>query len=205
LPMAHIAQRWATHYGAMFTGMQATAVADPNDLLGALRDVRPTFFGGVPRVWEKLKAGIDAMVAYEPDQAKRHALQQAFEIGRQHVRAAQAGHVPPDLAAAHRQADEQALSKIRSGLGLDQIRIAVSGAAPIAPDILEFMLAVGIPVAEVWGMSEISCIGTANPPDAIRIGTVGIGCLLLSGLRILIGSSPERTETSGREEQEILS
>ncbi len=173
LPMAHVVERWATHYGPMFTGTQATAVADPRDLPRALLDVRPTFFGGVPRVWEKLKAGIEAMVAYEPDQARRQAMQQAFEIARQYVRAVQAGEVPAELAEAYRRADGQVLSKIRSGLGLDQVRVSGSGGAPIAPEILEFMLAVGIPIAEVWGMSELSCIGTANPPGAIRIGTVG--------------------------------
>jgi long-subunit acyl-CoA synthetase (AMP-forming) len=173
LPMAHVVERWATHYGPMFTGMQATAVADPRDLPRALLDVRPTFFGGVPRVWEKLKAGIEAMVACEPDQARRQAMQQAFEIARQYVRAVQAGEVPAELAGAYRRADVQVLSKIRSGLGLDQVRVSGSGGAPIAPEILEFMLAVGIPIAEVWGMSELSCIGTANPPGAIRIGTVG--------------------------------
>src|SRR5262245_13673700 len=117
LPMAHIAQRWATHYSGMFTGMQATAVADPKDLPGALLDVRPTLFGGVPRVWEKLKAGIEAKVTYEPDQARRHAVQQAFEIARQYVRAAQAGEVSAELAEAYRRADEQVLSHIRSALG----------------------------------------------------------------------------------------
>jgi long-subunit acyl-CoA synthetase (AMP-forming) len=173
LPMAHVAQRFGTHYTGMFTGMQATAVADPRDLPGALLDVRPTFFAAVPRVWEKLKAGIELLVAHEPDQAKRQAMQQAVETGHQYVRATQADHVPAELAEAYRRADEQVLSKIRAALGLDQVRIAVSGAAPIAPKVLEFMLALGIQVAEVWGMSEASCIGTANPPDAIRIGTVG--------------------------------
>ena len=158
LPMAHVAQRFGTHYTGMFTGMQATAVADPKDLPGALLDVRPTFFGAVPRVWEKLKAGIELLVAHEPDQAKRQAMQQAVETGHQYVRATQADHVPAELAEAYRRADEQVLSKIRAALGLDQVRIAVSGAAPIAPKVLEFMLALGIQVAEVWGMSEASCI-----------------------------------------------
>ena len=169
LPMAHIAQRWGSHYNGMFTGMQATAVADPKDLLGALQDVRPTTFGGVPRVWEKLKAGIEVMVAYEPDQAKRLAMQQAFETGHQYVRAAQAGQVPADLAAAYRRADEQVLSKIRSAVGLDQLRIAVSGAAPIAPEVLEFMLALGVPVAEVWGSRSFPASGPPTRP--VRSGS----------------------------------
>jgi long-subunit acyl-CoA synthetase (AMP-forming) len=173
LPMAHIAERWGSHYSPMFTGAQVTPLADAKGLLGALTDVRPTIFGGVPRVWEKLKAGIETLAALEPDQAKRQAGQEAFAVAHQYVAAAQAGQVPAELAEAYRRADEQVLSKVRSMLGLDQIRLAVSGAAPVAPEVLTFMHALGIPVAEVWGMSESSCIGTANPPDAIRIGTVG--------------------------------
>ncbi len=207
LPMAHAGERWGTHYAAMFSGLQVTPLADAKALLGALNDVRPTIFGGVPRVWEKLKAGIEAIVAYEPDQARRQAMQQAFEIARQHARAAQAGHVPPDLGDAYRRADEQVLSTIRSAMGLDQVRIAISGAAPIAPEILEFMLALGIPIAEIWGMSEATCVGTANPPDAIRIGTVGPaipglelrladdGELLVRGPTVMKGyhNAPEKT------------
>jgi len=173
LPLAHIAERYGSHYSPMLTGVQVTPLADAKALLGALADVRPTIFGGVPRVWEKLKAGIETLVAYEPDQAKRQAVQDAFQAGLRYVEATLAGEVPAGLAEAYQRADEQVLSKIRLLLGLDQVRAAVSGAAPIAPEILKFMLALGIPVAEVWGMSECSCIGTANPPDAIRIGTVG--------------------------------
>jgi long-chain acyl-CoA synthetase len=207
LPMAHAAERWGTHYGAMFSGLQVTPLADARALPGALNDVRPTIFGGVPRVWEKLKAGIEAMAAYEPDQAKREAMQRAFEIARQHAQAVQARHVPAELADAFRQADEQVLSKIRSAVGLDQVRLAISGAAPIAPEVLEFMFALGIPICEVWGMSEATCIGTANPPGAIRIGTVGTalpgvqlklagdGELLVRGPTVMKGyrNDPEKT------------
>jgi long-chain acyl-CoA synthetase len=173
LPMAHIAERYGSHYSPMLTGEQVTPLADAKALLGALTDVRPTIFGGVPRVWEKLKAGIETLVAYEPDQARRQAIQDAFGVGLRYVDATLAGEVPAGLAEAYQRADEQVFSNIRLLLGLDQIRGAVSGAAPIAPEILKFMLALGIPVTEVWGMSECSCIGTANPPEAIRIGTVG--------------------------------
>jgi long-chain acyl-CoA synthetase len=173
LPMAHVVERFSSHYSAMFNGLQVTVLADAKDLPGALRDVRPTLFGGVPRVWEKLKAGVEAMVAYEPDQAKRQAIQQALATAQRYVRAAQAGEVPAGLAGAYQRADEQVLSKIRSALGLDQVRVAPCGAAPIAPEILEFMLAIGIQISEGWGMSETSCIAIFNPRDAIRIGTVG--------------------------------
>ncbi len=188
LPLAHIAERFASHYSPMLTGLQVTPLADVKALPGALTDVRPTVFGGVPRVWEKLKAGIEALVSYEPDQARRQAVQEAFQVAQQYVDAAQAGQVPTGLAEAYRRADEQVLSKIRLLLGLDQVRAAVSGAAPISPEILKFMLALGIPVAEVWGMSECSCIGTANPPGAIRIGTVGKA---IPGVQLKLASDSE--------------
>jgi tetratricopeptide (TPR) repeat protein len=139
LPMAHIAERGFGHYRAVLTGTQVTTLADPRQLPAALRDARPTIFAGVPRVWEKLKAAAETMLAAQPGPAA---------------------------------ADEQALSRVRAALGLDQIRAAFCGAAPIAPQILGFLHKLGIPVAEVWGMSEC-LIGTANPPGAIRIGTVG--------------------------------
>ncbi len=173
LPMAHIAERWGTHYGGMSAGVQVTPVGDVTALPAALADVRPTIFGGVPRVWEKLKAGIETLVTYEPDPAKRQAVQDAFETGRRYVRAALAGQAPAALAEAYRRADEQVMSTIRFMLGLDQVRIAMSGAAPIVPEILEFMLALGIPITEVWGMSECAGAPITNPPGAIRIGTVG--------------------------------
>ncbi len=173
LPMAHIAERWFSHYGAMFTGAQVTPLPDVKALPGALQEVRPTIFGGVPRVWEKLKASVEGVLALEPDPARQQAAQQALDVAHQYVAAAQAGQVPAGLAGAHQRADEQVLSKIRFALGLDQVRVAVCGAAPVAPEVLEFWHALGIPVAEVWGMSEISGFGTANPPGAIRISTVG--------------------------------
>ena len=173
LPMAHIAERGLSHYRGMFSGVQVTSLADAKGLPGALADARPTILFGVPRVWEKLKAGIETLVTYEPDQARRQAVQEAFRVAHEHTEAVQAGQVPAGLAEAYRQADEQVLSKIRQLLGLDQVQFALSGAAPIAPEVLTFMFALGIPVNEVWGMSECSGAGTANPPDAIRIGTVG--------------------------------
>jgi long-chain acyl-CoA synthetase len=172
LPMAHIAERYFGHYGAMLAGVQVTLVADATALPGALHDTRPTIFGGVPRVWEKLKAAAEQIPACEPDPVRQQATRQAFNTGRQYARATLTGEVPPGLAEAYQRADEQVLSKIRFALGLDQVRFAWCGAAPVAPQVLEFMLALGIAVTEGWGMSEC-LVGTVNPPGAIRIGTVG--------------------------------
>ena len=188
LPMAHIVERAGCHYHAMFTGMQLTPLADLKALPATLAEVRPTCFFGVPRVWEKLQAQLEARVTGEPDQARRQAVQEALGAARQYVDAAEAGPVPAGLAEAYRRADEQVLSEIRLALGLDQVRFATCGGAPVAPQSLKFMLALGIPVAEIWGMSECSCIGTANPPDAIRIGTVGKA---IPGVQLRLGGDGE--------------
>jgi long-chain acyl-CoA synthetase len=207
LPMAHIGDRMGSHYWPMFTGIQVAPLADMTALAGALADVRPTFFSGVPRVWEKLKAGIETMAASESDPVRRQAVQQALQTGLEYAGAVLAGPVPAGLAGTWRRADEQVLSPIRAALGLDQVRLATSGAAPIAPQVLVFMLGLGIPVAELWGMSECSCVATINPPGAIRIGTVGTalpgvqlkladdGELLLAGPIVMKGyrNDPART------------
>jgi long-subunit acyl-CoA synthetase (AMP-forming) len=187
LPMAHIAERMGSHYRAIVNGMQLTALTDLKALPAALADVRPTFFFGVPRVWEKLAAGVEALVTREPDQARRQAWGEALGVARQYVDAAEAGPVPAGLAEAYQRADEQVLSKIRLALGLDQVRIAASGGAPIAPEVLKFMLALGIAVAELWGMSECG-LGTVNPPGAIRIGTVGRA---VPGVQLRLGDDGE--------------
>jgi long-subunit acyl-CoA synthetase (AMP-forming) len=187
LPMAHIVERAGSHYHAMFSGMQLTPLADLKALPAALAEVRPTSFFGVPRVWEKLQAQLEALVTREPDQARRQAVQEALGVARQYVDAAEAGPVPAGLAEAYRRADEQVLSEIRLALGLDQIRFATCGGAPVAPESLKFMLALGIQVAEIWGMSECG-LGTVNPPGAIRIGTVGPA---IPGVQLRLGDDGE--------------
>jgi long-chain acyl-CoA synthetase len=174
LPSAHVADRWGTHYSPMIYGTQVTCLADYRTILAAFQEVRPTTVGGVPQMWYKLKAGIEAAVEHQPDPAKQQAMRWAIDTGRRYVRAGQSGDIPPELEAEYRKADELVLSTLRQLVGLDQARLAVSGAAPIAPDVLEFVCGLGLPVCELWGMSELSCCATINPPDAIRIGTVGV-------------------------------
>jgi long-subunit acyl-CoA synthetase (AMP-forming) len=173
LPSAHIADRWGCHYSGMIHGIEVTCLADYKTILSAFLEVRPTTVGGVPQMWYRLKAGLEAAVEYEQDPAKQQAMRWAIDTGKRYVQAGQSGSVSPELAAEYAKADELVLSKLRAMIGLDQARLAVSGAAPIAPDVLEFVCAIGLPVCELWGMSELSCCATINPPDAIRIGTVG--------------------------------
>ncbi|HTQ69022.1 MAG TPA: AMP-binding protein [Solirubrobacteraceae bacterium] len=173
LPMAHLADRYI-HYTCLVSGATSTFVADLTQVLGAVIEVRPTSWGAVPRVWEKLKAALEAGFAAEPDAERSATLAGALDVGLRVVRARQAGQeVPAALADTHARADGELFAPLRAQLGLDQVQYLVSGAAPIAPEVLEFFSAIGLPICEVWGMSELSLIATINPPDAIRIGTVG--------------------------------
>ena len=126
------------------------------------------------RVWEKLKAAIEFAAANEPDETKRMGLQWGLGVAAKKSAALVAGDpIPDDVAAEWAQADELVLSKLREKLGLEQVRHAVSGAAPIPKETLAFFLGLGIPISEVWGMSEFSCIATVSHPSETRLGTVG--------------------------------
>jgi long-chain acyl-CoA synthetase len=174
LPMAHIAERACSHYLPMFLGFTTTCCPDPRQVVAYLPEVQPTWFFAVPRIWEKLKAAIEAGVAAEEDEAKKQATEWALRVGLRKVRAEQAGEdVPEELAREHAKADELVLSKIRARLGLDQVESVNVGAAPTPREVIEFFHAIGIPLAELWGMSETTGYGACNPPDGIKIGTVG--------------------------------
>jgi len=174
LPMAHIAERACSHYLPMLLGFTTTDCPDPRQVVAYLPEVRPTWFFAVPRIFEKLKAAIEAGIEAEQDEARKQATQWALDVGLRKVKLEQAGEpVPDDLRAEHAKADELVLSKIRAGLGLDQIESINVGAAPTPREVIEFFHAIGIPLAELWGMSETTGYGTCNPPDRIKIGTVG--------------------------------
>ena len=174
LPMAHIAERACSHYLPMFVGFSTTCCPNPREVVAYLPDVRPSWFFAVPRIWEKLKAAIEAGIEAEQDAAKQQATRWALDVGLRKVRAEQAGEpVGDELAAEHARADELVLSKIRARLGLDAVESVNVGAAPTPREVIEFFHALGIPVAELWGMSETTGYGACNPPERIKIGTVG--------------------------------
>src|SRR4051794_31668192 len=180
LPTAHIADRMGALYLQEVFGTQITTVSDPRAIAAALPGVRPTIWGAVPRVWEKLKAAIDFAAANESDETKRMGLQWGLAVAAKKSAALVAGEpVPDDVEAEWAQADELVLSKLREKLGLDRVRWAVSGAAPIPKETLAFFAGIGIPIAEVWGMSELSCAASVAHPRDARLGTVG---RLLPGL-----------------------
>jgi long-subunit acyl-CoA synthetase (AMP-forming) len=173
LPSAHIADRWAGIYAQMLYGSCVYCCPDPRQMVAYSIEVKPTVWGGVPRIWEKLKAAIEVGIAAEADEAKREATVAAIELGRRRARAQMDGGADAALEAEWKRADQQVLSTIRAMLGLDQVESFVVGAAPTPPEVLEFFLALGIEIRETWGMSETTAITTLNPPGGVRIGTVG--------------------------------
>jgi long-subunit acyl-CoA synthetase (AMP-forming) len=189
LPMAHIADRGLTHYRQMTTGDTVSCCPDPTQVFAYVADAHPTTFGAVPRVWEKLKAALEAGFAAEPDEAKRSAITRAVELGLTKVRAEQAHEpAPADVQAGWEQADAMVFSAVRAKLGLDRCESYIIGAAPAPLAVFEFFAAIGIPICEVWGMSELSSVVTLVPRDDVRFGTVGKP---LPGMEVEIASDGE--------------
>jgi long-subunit acyl-CoA synthetase (AMP-forming) len=173
LPAAHIAERMAHHYIPLVYGCTVTTCPNPREIVSYLPQVRPSWFFAVPRIWERLKAGLDARLATQPD-AQRAVFQAAFDAALERVRRKQRGQaVPPELESQVAQADEQIFSKLRAMIGLDAALTVNVGAAPTPIDVLEFFHAIGIELAEIWGMSETCGMGSSNRPGAVKIGTVG--------------------------------
>jgi long-subunit acyl-CoA synthetase (AMP-forming) len=173
LPAAHIAERNAHHYLPIVFGLQITCCDDPRQVLSYLPEVRPSWFFAVPRIWEKLKAGLETMLAAQPDD-QRQRTQAALDAALRKVRLEQAGEeVPRELAEQVREADEQIFAGLRAMLGLDQVESINVGAAPTPVEVLEFFHAIGLPLSELWGMSETCGAGSVNPVEKIKIGTVG--------------------------------
>ncbi len=138
LPHAHMADRFTGHYGPMAYGETVTVVSDPREVVGALPEARPTMWVAVPRIWEKIKAALEAQGVTDP------------------------AAMPDEARAA-----------VRAKLGLDRVRVSFAGAAPTPIEVLEYFRDLGLPITEVWGMSELTCVATSNPPGAERLGTVG--------------------------------
>jgi long-chain acyl-CoA synthetase len=189
LPAAHIAERAAHHYIPIVYAGEVTCCDNPREVLSFLPQVRPNWFFAVPRIWEKLKAGLETMLAQQPDE-QRAPMEAALEAAIEKVRLEQRKEpVPPELA------------------GLDEVITINVGAAPTPVDVLEFFHAIGLELAELWGMSETCGMGTVNPPGKVKIGTVGPaapgievkladdGEVLVKGGCVMVGyrNKPEQT------------
>jgi long-chain acyl-CoA synthetase len=173
LPTAHIADRGANYYLPMMLGGSVTVCPDPRTIIDFLPKVRPSFFFAVPRIWEKLKAGLEAKLAAIPGEEGEQA-RQGLDAAIKKVRLEQAGEaVPEELSAAVAAADDAMFRQLRSALGLDEAISVNVGAAPTPLEVLEFFHAIGIEIGELWGMSETCGVVTINPPERVKLGTVG--------------------------------
>jgi long-chain acyl-CoA synthetase len=192
LPMAHVAERFVSHWQGAVLGNTTYFCPELAQLAPVLAAARPNFFFGPPRVWEKLYAGLHAAIARVEDAAQRRELEAAIAAGRR---------------GGNAFSSEPLLHELLSRVGLDQCEQALTGAAPIAPETIEFFRAIGLPLTEIWGMSELTGPGTWFLPKDFRIGTVGVampgvemqiaddGELLVRGGLVMRGyyRDPERT------------
>lgn len=207
LPLAHVAERFTSHWGAIYNSHQVYFCPDPAQLLPTLLHARPTVFVGVPRVWEKFQAAITAGIAAEPDETRRNALQSAIVAARRLLSAREAQQeVPPELETAVERA-RPLFAALRAKLGLDQCRYAITSTAPLPRDVMEFFTAIGLPLHEVWGMSELTGPATAIPADGFKMSSVGLplpgvevklaedGEILVRGGNVMLGyyKEPEKT------------
>ena len=174
LPLAHSAERTATHYLGLWVQSWVHFWPDLRTVFDGVAEVRPASFLGVPRVWEKLQAGIVAKLSAEPDERKRKIALRALEVGRSAERfGAEGRSVPLSLRLQRSVFEKLVYSKIRHTVGLDQCRLPVTGAAPIARETHEFFAAIGIPLIEMYGLTESTAPAIINTPAIRRVGTVG--------------------------------
>jgi long-chain acyl-CoA synthetase len=175
LPLAHIAERMFTLYLTIYNaGHTYFCHNAATGLVGCIGEVKPTSFFGVPRVWEKIQAGIQALLTAEQDEGRRAAVAAAMDTGLRYVQSCQYGQrTSGELAAEFARAEEAVLRPIRSLLGLGDAEVVVSAAAPLPPDVGAFFAGLGMRILDVYGMTETTGAFTTNTPDAFKLGTVG--------------------------------
>jgi len=170
LPMAHIAERMTSHYQQAVLGFTVTTCPDFNQIATYAREVHPNVLFGVPRVWEKVYAGVNAVLAGDPDRKAKFddAIAAAIPI----VDKKAWGTATKEELETWDFLDAVAFSTVRGLVGLDELDLAVTGAAPMSPEIFAWFRAIGVPLAEVYGMSESSGPMTFTT-DKVKAGTVG--------------------------------
>lgn len=172
LPLAHIAERLATHYLGTYLAGQVWYCPNLSAVLEYIQEARPTVFVGVPRVYEKFHSRLMARFAEAEEEGglKGMILKKALDLNARRVEAEAQGENGPALA---KLLDKVALSKVREGLGMQDVEIAITAAAPINPELIEFFHVIGIPLHEIYGMSENTGPATATLPGANKFGSVG--------------------------------
>ena len=161
LPMAHIAERVTSHYQGLLYGFDVACCPDPSLLTAFLAEVHPSMLFGVPRVFEKIYAGVNAAVSADPEKAA--AFNDGVAAALDIKAAERAGTITQEQRDTWDFLDAVAFSMVRGLVGLDEVQIAITGAAPLPAEILEWFNAIGIPLSEIYGLSETSGPLTFTP------------------------------------------
>jgi long-chain acyl-CoA synthetase len=199
LPLSHIAERMISHLLQIYYGTQTWFARSLETLLEDLQSCKPTYFFGVPRVWEKFYNGVQTRLQQaDPNDRKTKLAIKAIDAGREVTELEQAAvgagkkmadaGIPFGLRLRHRVLDRLVLTKLRAALGLQECDLTVSAAAPLNPEMVRFFHSVGIKICEGYGQSEDNGPTTWNPPDAIAIGSVGTA---LDGVEVRIAEDGE--------------
>jgi long-chain acyl-CoA synthetase len=186
LPTAHIAERLTSHYGGVVNGYEITCCPDLSGVLAAFQQTRPDLLFGVPRTYERIHSGVRAVLAGDPD--KEAEFDAALAVGREVAALHAAGEEPRgELAASWERVDAETLGPVRELLGLGAVRCAVTSAAPMPVEILHFFRSLGLPLSEMYGLSESSGPLTWEP-RAVRPGSVGRA---IPGVELRLGADGE--------------
>jgi long-chain acyl-CoA synthetase len=186
LPMAHIAERMVSHYSGISLGYEVTTCPDLHLVLGAFQAARPQLLFGVPRTFERIHSGVRAVLAADP--TKEAEFDRALVVGREHAAVLADGDRPSaQLRTDWERVDAETLAPVRALLGLADVQCAVTAAAPMPVEILDFFRALGLPLSELYGLSESSGPGTWEP-RFVRPGSVGRP---IPGVEVRLGDDGE--------------
>lgn len=173
LPLCHVAERVGGYYVSLALGSVMNFAESPETVPDNLREVQPTAFLAVPRIWEKFYSGI-TIALKDATPLQNWMYRQALVIGNKMTESRLEGQTPPlTLRLANQAAYWLVFRNIRRMLGLDRCRIALTGAAPISPDLIRWYLALGLDMREVYGQTENCGVATMMPSDRIKLGSVG--------------------------------
>jgi long-chain acyl-CoA synthetase len=173
LPLCHIAERMGGEYFSLYTGAKLNFVENPETVPENVREIAPTVFTAVPRVWEKFYSGV-MITLKEASKAQQAAYAWAIGVGQQVADLVMAGQpVPGSLRVRFTVARLLVLDNVRKLIGIHKARFLVTGAAPISPELVRWYLALGVPMLEVWGMTETCGASTGIPANRIKPGSIG--------------------------------
>jgi len=208
LPLCHIAERMGGEYFAMYTGTKLNFVENPATIPENVREISPTVFAAVPRVWEKFYSGVMISLK-EASRLQQAAYVWGIGVGSQIADKVIAGQpVSSWLKLKFMLARWIALDNARKLIGIHRARFCVTGAAPISPQLVKWYMALGVPMLEVWGMTEACAVSTCVPASRIKPGSIGpaagynevkldpaTGEFLLRGTNVFMGylNLPEKT------------